>query len=83
MLRNPRERLVSAYATVISRGGVIGVCGKKHQDEVVNFKSPPFPNVTNSSLMAWNDHFIESLFDWVTILKDNPVLMRRVSGMNI
>lgn len=54
---------------------VIGVCRSDNNvtnQDFINLKSPPFPNVTKSISMdtAWKDHLIKSLYDWMHVLND-------------
>jgi hypothetical protein len=54
---------------------VIGVCRSDNNvtnQDFINLKSPPFPNVTKCISMdtAWKDHLIKSLDDWMHVLND-------------
>lgn len=79
IIRNPRDRLVSAYATIISRDGIILKCqDDKNNSNVITYSSPPYPKSTRNTteeelLQAWNDHFVESLQYWMSILKDKDI----------
>ena len=58
VIRDPLERIVSAYSTVVSRGGAFGMCGR------IQMQTLRGPNST--SIDAWQRHFVASLELWVT-----------------
>ena len=68
MLRNPRERIVSAYSSIMTRDerGVLGVCEGKTRE---TYQAPPLPPV-NASIDIWKEHLVMSVSYWINILED-------------
>ena len=70
MLRNPRERIVSAYATMMSRNkGMAGVCKGRE------FQAPPLPPA-DASMDTWHTHFISSVSYWIDTLEKKKLESR-------